>query len=98
MAAAARRRSHSLEQGREKERFISIKIIDSRLNFREIEHWTAWAQVSSLLVPLLRINSEYVSFPHVALRTCRVSCSDLNGIEHTVEVTADSLFEAVALS
>jgi hypothetical protein len=32
----------------------------------------------------------------VALRTCRLTCSDLNGIEHTVEVTADSLYEAVA--
>jgi hypothetical protein len=32
----------------------------------------------------------------VALRTCRVSCHDLNGVEHTVEVTADSLYEAVA--
>ncbi len=27
---------------------------------------------------------------------CRVSCCDLRGIEHTVEVTADSLYEAVA--
>jgi hypothetical protein len=32
----------------------------------------------------------------VALRTCRVTCSDVNGIEHAVEVTADSLYEAVA--
>jgi hypothetical protein len=32
----------------------------------------------------------------VTLQTCRVACSDLNGIEHTVEVTADSLYEAVA--
>jgi hypothetical protein len=31
----------------------------------------------------------------VALRTCRVTCCDLNGIEHTVEVTASSLYEAV---
>jgi hypothetical protein len=32
----------------------------------------------------------------VTLRTCRVSCRDLKGIEHTVEVSADSLYEAVA--
>jgi hypothetical protein len=32
----------------------------------------------------------------VALRTCRVSCIDLNSIEHSVEVTAESLYEAVA--
>ena len=34
--------------------------------------------------------------PGVALRTCSVSCTDLRGCEHTVEVTADSLYEAVA--
>jgi hypothetical protein len=30
------------------------------------------------------------------IRTCRVSCRDLAGTEHTVEVTASSLYEAVA--
>jgi hypothetical protein len=34
--------------------------------------------------------------PAMAVRTCRVWCRDLAGIEHTVEVTASSLFEAVA--
>jgi ATP-dependent DNA ligase len=32
----------------------------------------------------------------VALRTCTVSCCDLKGVEHSVEVTAASLYEAVA--
>ncbi len=32
----------------------------------------------------------------MALRTCRVTCRDLKDVEHTVEVTADSLYEAVA--
>ena len=32
----------------------------------------------------------------MALKKCRVSCVDLGGIEHTVEVTAGSLYEAVA--
>ena len=32
----------------------------------------------------------------VALKTWRVSCIDLRGIEHTVEVSASSLYEAVA--
>jgi hypothetical protein len=32
----------------------------------------------------------------VGLRTCRVWCLDANGAEHAVEVTARSLFEAVA--
>ena len=30
------------------------------------------------------------------LRTCKVSCFDATGAEHAVEVTARSLFEAVA--
>jgi hypothetical protein len=33
----------------------------------------------------------------MAVRTCRVSVTDLEGISHTVEVTASTLFEAVAL-
>jgi hypothetical protein len=32
----------------------------------------------------------------VGLKTCRVSCVDLRGIEHAIEVTAGSLYEAVA--
>jgi hypothetical protein len=32
----------------------------------------------------------------MALRSCRVTVQDLNGICHTVEVTASTLFEAVA--
>ena len=32
----------------------------------------------------------------VAVRRCLVSCSDLNGVEHAVEVTADGVYEAVA--
>ena len=32
----------------------------------------------------------------MGLRNCKVSCRDLSGIEHTVEVSADSLYEAVA--
>jgi hypothetical protein len=32
----------------------------------------------------------------MAVRTCRVTCRDTQGVEHTVQVTAQSLFEAVA--
>ena len=32
----------------------------------------------------------------MAVRTCRVTCWDTQGVEHTVQVTAQSLFEAVA--
>src|SRR5579863_5088696 len=34
--------------------------------------------------------------PRMAVRTCRVTCRDSHGIEHTAQVTAQSLFEAVA--
>lgn len=32
----------------------------------------------------------------MAVRSCRVTCRDPQGVEHTVQVTAQSLFEAVA--
>jgi hypothetical protein len=32
----------------------------------------------------------------MALRTCRVTCRDIDGVEYSVEVKADSLYEAVA--
>jgi hypothetical protein len=32
----------------------------------------------------------------VALRTCKVSCFDLKEVKHTVEVSAGSVYEAVA--
>jgi hypothetical protein len=32
----------------------------------------------------------------MAVRSCRVTIQDLEGIAHTVEVTAESLYEAVA--
>jgi len=33
----------------------------------------------------------------MSLRACRVTICDMEGIKHTVEVTASSLYEAVAL-
>lgn len=33
----------------------------------------------------------------MAVRSCRVSIADLEGVIHTVEVTASTLYEAVAL-
>jgi hypothetical protein len=32
----------------------------------------------------------------MAVRTCKVTCRDPQGVEHTVEVSAQSLYEAVA--
>ena len=33
----------------------------------------------------------------MSVRSCRVTIRDTEGIEHTAEVTADSLYEAIAL-
>jgi hypothetical protein len=41
-------------------------------------------------------NTKSIRFPSVGIRTCSVSCTDLGGCEHSVEVSADSLYEAVA--
>lgn len=32
----------------------------------------------------------------MALRSCKVACRDLSGVDHTVEVSAETLYEAVA--
>jgi hypothetical protein len=32
----------------------------------------------------------------MAVRTCRVTCIDPRGVEHTIQVSAQSLYEAVA--
>jgi hypothetical protein len=45
-----------------------------------------------------RIKSEYDSFVLVMpVRSCRVTIKDMDGVKHTVEVTAETLYEAVAL-
>src|SRR5215469_6698194 len=33
----------------------------------------------------------------MAFRACRVSCCDIDGVEHTVDVIAETLYEAVAM-
>ncbi len=44
-----------------------------------------------------RTNGEDASMFGVTLRTCVVSVADLEGIEHAVSVTAETVYEAVAL-
>src|SRR6202166_4250615 len=47
---------------------------------------------------LWRIKSEYGRFVFVMpVRSCRVAIKDMDGVKHTVEVTAETLYEAVAL-
>lgn len=40
--------------------------------------------------------AKHANLSLVSLKTCRVSCRDLDGVEHSVEVIAESLYEAVA--
>ena len=37
-----------------------------------------------------------LSFPPVSVRTCSVTLTDTQGLRHSVDVTAESLFEAAA--
>jgi hypothetical protein len=46
--------------------------------------------------PLWRTKDEYVTLLHVVLRTCTVAVTDLRDVEHSVEVTAETLYEAIA--
>lgn len=43
-----------------------------------------------------RTKSEYATFTFMLVRSCCVSIQDVDGISHTVEVTASALYEAVA--
>ena len=45
---------------------------------------------------LWRTKSEYDTLPFMPVRSCRVTIRDLGGVAHSVDVTAESLFEAVA--
>ena len=44
-----------------------------------------------------RTKSEYATIQAVPIRICAVSFADVRGIRHTVEVQAESLFEAAIL-
>jgi hypothetical protein len=46
---------------------------------------------------LRRTNSEYATIQAVPMRICAVSFADVRGIRHTVDVQAESLFEAAIL-
>ena len=43
-----------------------------------------------------RTNGEYATLLHVVLRTCTVAVRDLRDVEHSIEVTAETLYEAIA--
>jgi hypothetical protein len=43
-----------------------------------------------------RTKSEYATLLHVVLRTCTVAVKDIRDVEHSIEVTAETLYEAIA--
>src|SRR5271169_6334052 len=43
-----------------------------------------------------RTNGEYATLFRVVLRTCTVAVKDVRDIEHSIEVTAETLYEAIA--
>lgn len=43
-----------------------------------------------------RIKGECATLLHVVLRTCTVALKDIQEVEHSIEVTAETLYEAVA--
>ena len=45
---------------------------------------------------LWRTKGEYATLSRVALRTCTVAVKDIQDIEHSIEVTAETLYEAIA--
>ncbi len=50
-----------------------------------IEIWSYW-----------RTKGEYVTLLHVVLRTCTVAVKDVRDVKHSIEVTAETLYEAIA--
>jgi hypothetical protein len=48
-------------------------------------------------VRLWRTKSEYDIFASMPVRSCKVTIIDIEGVGHSVEVTASSLYEATAL-
>jgi hypothetical protein len=43
-----------------------------------------------------RTKGEYARLLHVVLRTCTVAVKDIRDVEHSIEVTAETLYEAIA--
>jgi hypothetical protein len=43
-----------------------------------------------------RTKDEYATLLHVVLRTCTVTVKDMRDVEHSLEVTAETLYEAIA--
>jgi hypothetical protein len=47
-------------------------------------------------IPAWRAQGEYGTLSCVVLRTCTVAVKDLQDLEHSIEATAETLYEAIA--
>ena len=54
------------------------------------------SRIRSLRPPCGEQKAKYARLPGVVLRKCKVSVTDMQDVEHSVEVTAATLYEAVA--
>jgi len=54
------------------------------------------ARVSSHALILWRTKGEYATLLLVVLRRCTVEIKDVRDVEHSIEVTAETLYEAIA--
>jgi hypothetical protein len=68
-----------------RERMISITARGLDLVAIGIATWFYW-----------RTKDEYVTLLRVVLRTCTVAVKDIRDVEHSIEVTAETLYEAIA--
>ena len=50
----------------------------------------------SAVVPGGRTKGEHATLLHVVLRTCTVAVKDIQNVEHSIEVNAETLYEAIA--
>jgi hypothetical protein len=68
--------------------------IDKRLDSQLLSLGSALLDL--IAISSWRTNSEYAALLHVVLRTCTVAIKDLRDVEHSTEVTAETLYEAIA--
>jgi hypothetical protein len=58
--------------------------------------WVCDSTLPSWINPHWRTKGEHAILTVVVLRACKVSVRDFGDVEHTVDVTAETLYEAVA--
>jgi hypothetical protein len=60
------------------------------------DNTVAFSSTRAILHGGWRTKGEYATLLHVVLRTCTVAVKDIRDVEHSIEVTAETLYEAIA--